>query len=90
MKLAILIGASGKTKESPLVPLSAGKHKLIVTGVQDSTFLVMFDDGSCAQLGDTLEGGRTIKLVQQKEGTEQHTICIYAELVDGNVNNADA
>lgn len=90
MKLAVLIGASSKTIESPLVPLGAGKHKLVVTGLKDSTFILMFEDGTCAQLGDTVEGSRAFKLVRQKQGTEGHSICIYAETVNGGDESSES
>lgn len=84
MKLAVLIGASSKTKESPLVPLMTGTFRLIVTGLKDSSFDVVFEDGISCQLGDVLTGDRNFKLVRTKEGTEGHSICVYAERVDGN------
>lgn len=83
MKLAVLIGASSKTKESPLVPLGEGTYKLVATGLHDSQFLVGFEDGTFAKLGDPILGGRNIKLVQQRAGTEGHSICVYAERIDG-------
>ena len=84
MKLAVLIGASSKTKESPLVPLMTGTFRLIVTGLKDSEFEVVFEDGTSCQLGDLISGSRNFKLVRTKEGTEGHSICVYAERVNGN------
>lgn len=91
MKLAILIGASGATKESAHIPLGAGRHKLIVSGMHDSDFLVMLDNGSSLRLNDPIPGDQVIHLVRHKKGTEASTICIYAERIeDGDELNESA
>lgn len=86
MKLAILIGASGATKESPRVPLAEGNHKLIATGLHDTQYLVQLDDGNFCQLHETIPGGQSIKLIQDRAGTEDSSICIYAERIEADGN----
>lgn len=86
MKLAILIGASKDTLESPLIPLAKGKHRFHVQGLHDSEYQIVYDTDKRGLFNSktllALVEPSNIKLQQVKKGTEHAgTICIYSELI---------
>jgi len=80
MKIALLIGASGSTKEGPTVPLGSGKFKLVCQSLKDSVFDVVYDNGMRRKLVPDMiiEGPSNIKLQMLRPGTERNEICVYA------------
>jgi hypothetical protein len=85
MRLAILIGASKDTKESPLVPLGVGEWKMVSEGLHDSVYEVLYENGMRSKFagginGSIVIGGQAIKLQQVNQGTERAgSINIFAE-----------
>jgi len=84
MKLAILIGASAQTLESPLVPLAKGKHRFITQGLHDSIYDIHSGDKITLWNKDVIvDGDCNIQLKQRIKGTEGvGSICVYSELIE--------